>query len=63
MWPFTNAACLENTIFVLGDPDVNYPAYHAGQLQSLDKRVRQTVTQFLAQVELSTLRESETGLY
>ena len=40
---------LENTIFILGDQDVNYPTYPPGQLQPLDERVRQIVTQFLAQ--------------
>jgi hypothetical protein len=54
MWPFKNAACLENTIFILGDPDVTYPTYQAGQLQPPDKRVRQTVTQFLAQAAHAT---------
>lgn len=49
MWPFKNAACLENTIFKLGDPDVTCPTYQVGQLQPPDERVRQTVTQFLAQ--------------
>ena len=50
MWPFKNEACLENTIFILGDPDVNYPTYQEGQLQSPDERVCETVAQFLTQV-------------
>ena len=49
MWPFKNAACLENTIFILGDADVNYPTLQAGQLQPPGERMRETVTQFLAQ--------------
>ena len=49
MWSFKNAVCLENTIFILGDTDVNYPTFQGGQLQSPDERVCETVTQFLAQ--------------
>ena len=49
MWPFNNAACLDNTIFILGDPQVNYPTFQQGQLEPQDDRVRQTVTQFLVQ--------------
>ena len=55
MWPFKNAACLENTIFVLGDPRVNYPTYHARQLQPQEERVHQTVTQFLVQAEYASI--------
>ena len=53
MWTFKNVVCLENTIFILGDPDVNYRMCQTGQLQSPDERVHETVTQFLTQVSLS----------
>jgi hypothetical protein len=49
MWPFNNAACLENTIFILGDPDVKYPTYNLGQLQPEGDRVQKTVCRFLAE--------------
>ncbi len=34
---------------------MNYPTYHAGQLQSLGERVHQTVTQFLTQTEHASI--------
>jgi hypothetical protein len=60
MWSFKNVACLENTIFILGDPDVNYPTYQGGQLQSLDDRVCQTVTQLLVQAAHVIIEEKKT---
>ncbi len=45
-----NAACFDNTIFILGNPRVNYPTSQSGEIQSQEDRVHQTVCQFLAQV-------------
>jgi hypothetical protein len=63
MWPFNNAACLENTIFILGDTDVKYPTYNPGQLQPLDDRVHKTVCRFLAEAGQTSFVCSEAWQY